>query len=114
MPQILKFVDDMPTTLLLEAYLEMLMSYFQRRSGLDDKTFADFVEKSKTDAKIVKEAGGFKLFVKNTREKAFQEGVTATESKLLEARAAELEAKKAKKEAELKIEKAVLFIMKIT
>lgn len=114
MPQILKFVDDMPTTLLLEAYLEMLMSYFQRRSGLDDKTFTDFVEKSKTDAKIVKEAGGFKLFVKNTREKAFQEGVTATESKLLEARAAELEAKKAKKEAELKIEKAVLFIMKIT
>ncbi len=136
MPQMLKFVDDMPTTLLLEAYLEMLMSYFQRRSGLDDKTFTDFVEKSKTESIMVKEAGGFKLFVKNTREKAFQEGVASTESKLLEARAAELEAKKAKKEAELetkkakkeaeletkkakkevelKIEKAVLFFMKTT
>ena len=133
MPQMLKFVDEMPTTLLLEAYLEMLMSYFQRRSGLDDKTFTDFVEKSKTDAIMVKEAGGFKLFVKNTREKAFQEGVAANESKVLEARAAELEAKKeaeleakkakkeaeleakkAKKEADLKIEKAVLFFMKTT
>ena len=107
MPQMLKFVDDMPTTLLLEAYLEMLMTYFQRRSGLDDKTFTNFVEKSKTDTIMVKEAGGFKLFVKNTREKAFQEGVAATESKVQEAKEAELE-------AELKIEKAVLFIMKTT
>ncbi len=70
------------------------------------RTMTKTTKQSKTDVIMVKEAGGFKLFVKNTREKAFQEGVAATESKLLEARAAELEAKKEKKETELEAKKA--------
>lgn len=71
----LKFVEESPTTLLLQAYLEMLMEYFQRRSGLDDIAFNEIVEQSKSDNDMVKEVGGFKLFMKNTEQKGVEKGI---------------------------------------
>lgn len=73
--EMLKFVEESPTTLLLQAYLEMLMEYFQRRSGLDDIAFNEIVEQSKSDTNMVKEVGGFKLFMKNTEQKGVEKGI---------------------------------------
>jgi hypothetical protein len=78
----LKFVEESPTTLLLQAYLEMLMEYFQRRSGLDDVAFNEIVEQSKSDNDMVKEVGGFKLFMKNTEQKGIEKGIALSEEKV--------------------------------
>ncbi len=46
--EMLNFVDNSQTTLLLEAYVKMLLEYFQRRSGLDNQAFKEIFEQSKS------------------------------------------------------------------
>ncbi len=46
--ELLNFAENTPTTLLLEAYVKMLLEYMQRRSGLTDKKFKEIFEQSKS------------------------------------------------------------------
>ena len=71
----LKFVQDSSTTTLFQAYLNMLMEYFQRRSGLNDFAFNNIVEQSKIDFDMVKEVGGWKLTLKKAEEKGITKSI---------------------------------------
>ena len=68
MPEMLKFVEETPTTLLMEEFMTMLMEYMQRRSKLDSEEFNEIVEQSKTETEMVKEANGWKIYLKKTKE----------------------------------------------
>jgi hypothetical protein len=97
--EMLKFVDETPTTLLMEEFMSMLMEYMQRRSKLDDKEFNEIVEQSKTNSDMVKEANGWKIYLKKTKDEGFNEGIALSKQ--------EIETAKLKIEEErLKVEEA--------
>ena len=109
--EMLKFVDETPTTLLLEEFMSMLMEYMQRRSKLDDEKFDEIVVQSKTEAEMVKEANGWKIHLQRTEQKGFDRGIAlsqeAIESAKIRAEEANKKAEEANKKAEeerLKVE----------
>ena len=101
-----------PASFLLQEYLSMLMTYFQRRSRLDSEKFNEIVEQSKTNSDMVKEANGWKIYLQRTEQKGFDEGVALSRREIDEAnRKAEEEKLKAEEErlkAEEVNKKAVL------
>ena len=106
MGEMLKFVEITPASFLLQEYLSMLMTYFQRRSRLDSEKFNEIVEQSKTNSDMVKEANGWKIYLQRTEQKGFDEGVALSRREIDEAnRKAEEERLKAEQER-LKTEQA--------
>ena len=69
------FVNRYSKEVLVEAYLELLMEYFQRRSGKEDKVFKKFVQQLNNDPDMLKEVNGYKLFLKEAKEEAAKEGL---------------------------------------
>ena len=51
------------------------MEYFQRRSGKEDKVFKKFAQQLDNDTEMLKEVGGYKLFLKEAKEEAAKEGL---------------------------------------
>ena len=74
-----------PASFLLQEYLSMLMTYFQRRSRLDSEKFNEIVEQSKTNSDMVKEANGWKIYLQRTEQKGFDEGVALSRREIDEA-----------------------------
>ena len=107
--EMLKFVDETPTTLLLEEFMSMLMEYMQRRSKLDDEKFDEIVEQSKTKSEMVKEANGWKIHLQRTKDEGFKEGIKEGFALSQEAiDAAKLKAEEERLKAEEANKKAVL------
>jgi predicted transposase YdaD len=69
--KIFKFVKNSPASLLLSTYVEMLLEYTQRRSGLETEEFEKIFE---TKNKEIEMATQFKSIVEHWREKAYKEG----------------------------------------
>jgi Putative transposase, YhgA-like len=78
--EMLKFVEDTPTTLLLEAYVKMLLEYFQRRSGLGNEKFNEIFEQSKSKFNMAATASKTifdfweKKYFKQGRKEGLKEG----------------------------------------
>ena len=72
MKEILKFVENSPTTLLYQTYLEMLVEYSQRRSGLETEEFSIIIEQEKEDLDM---ATAFKSIFDYRAEKAVEKAV---------------------------------------
>ena len=102
--EMLKFVDETPTTLLLEEFMSMLMEYMQRRSKLDDEKFDEIVEQSKTKSEMVKEANGWKIHLQRTEQKGFDRGIALSQEAIETAKMRAEEANKKAEEERLKAE----------
>ena len=95
--KMLKFAEKKPTTVLLESYVKMLLTYFQRRSGLGDDNFKEICKKSKskffknmgaTASKTIfdrLEARARKAGIKEGIKEGIEEGKALNEQKLKEA-----------------------------
>lgn len=80
--EMLKFVDETPTSLLMQEFMTMLMEYMQRRSKLDDEKFDEIVEQSKTESDMVKEVNGWKIHLQRTKNEGFQEGLAFSQKEI--------------------------------
>ncbi len=105
----------MPTTLLMEEFMTMLMEYMERRSKLDSEKFNEIVEQSKTETEMVKEANGWKIYLQATEEKGIEKGIEKGMAlSKQEIEKANKKAEEANKRAEEERKKSVLAWIKNT
>ena len=121
--ELLIFAENTPTTLLLEAYVKVLLEYIQRRSGLTDKKINDFIEQSKSkfsmaatakqtmfdrhEAKVLKKATANALEkARKEVNEAYAQEIQEANTKLQEAKSQAQEAKSQAQEAKSQAQEA--------
>jgi hypothetical protein len=71
--EMLNFVENLPTTLLLDSFVKMLLEYLERRSGLKSEEFKDFFEQSKSKYNMAATAS--KTMFDRAEARAKKEGI---------------------------------------